>query len=236
MFSPSFAAARPSLRSVYHNLPAGARGKPPSAHGSAPIRPTPGNHCPRSPGTAPSAGPPVTRPTHVCRSARHIAFRPFFTRRTQHRCFGVEPPPLQTHIYASAPHNTFRSFFTRRTRSRLFVPCSPPSPAAQATGLSRVSRRLSCTLRGFRVCRGGVRRGGCCTCRGGVRRGGCCTCRDAPKKQSGARFFGLRAVVTGFTGASGKARRSPRRSCRAGYPGGRHRRTRSRRGTARLPL
>lgn len=94
MFSPSFAAARPSLSSVYHNLPPGARGKPPPAHGSASIRTAPGNHCPRSPGTAPSAGPPVTRPTTICRSARHIAFRPFFTCRTQHRCFGVEPPPI----------------------------------------------------------------------------------------------------------------------------------------------
>lgn len=151
MFSLSFAAARPSLSSVYHNLPAGARGKPPSAHGSAPVRPAPGNHvliraarhgnhCPRSPGTAPFAGPPVTRPTHICRSARHIAFRPFFTRRTRHRRFGAEPPPLQTHISASAPHNTFRSFFTRRTWHRLFVPRAPPSPAAQATGFSRVPR------------------------------------------------------------------------------------------------
>ena len=141
MFSLSFAAARPSLRSVYHNLPAGARGKPPSAHSTARpgnhvlIRATrPGKHRLHSPGTAPFAGPPVTRPTHICRSARHTAFRPFFACRTRHRRFGAEPPPLQTHISASAPHNTFRSFFTRRTRSRLFVPRAPPSPAAHAAG------------------------------------------------------------------------------------------------------
>ncbi len=154
MFSLSFAAARPSLRSVYHNLPAGARGKPPPAHGSAPIRPAPGNHCPRSPGTAPSAGPPVTRLTTICRSARNTAFRPFFTCRTQHRCFWVEPPPLQTHISSSAPHNTFRPFFTRRKRHRLFVLRSPPSPAACA------AEAFVHAAVAFCACRGGVRRGG----------------------------------------------------------------------------
>lgn len=217
MFSLSFAAARPSLRSVYHNLPAGARGKPPPPHGSAPIRPAPGNHCLRSPGTAPSAGPPVTRPTTICRSARHTAFRPFFTCRTQHRCFGAEPPPCK-HIFPPPRHTTLSVRFSRAARGAAFP----------FLALRRPPRRKP---RGFRVCRGGF-----CTCRGGVRRGGFRARRDAPKKQSGARKIGLRAVMTGFTGASGKARRSPRRSCRAGYPGGRHRRTRSRRGTARLPL
>ena len=160
MFSLSFAAARPSLRLVYHNLPAGARGKPPPAHGPAPIRPAPGNHVLiratrpgnhrlHSPGTAPFAGPPVTRPTHICRSARNIAFRPFFTCRTQHRCFGVEPPPLQTHIYASAPHNTFRSFFTRRKRHRLFVLRSPPSPAACAAEAFVHAAGASCAAGAF---------------------------------------------------------------------------------------
>lgn len=156
MFSLSFAAARPSLSSVYHNLPAGARGKPPSAHSATRpgnhvlIRATrPGKHRLHSPGTAPFAGPPVTRPTHICRSARHTAFRPFFACRTRHRRFGVEPPPLQTHISASARHIAFRPFFTRRTRSRLFVPRAPPSPAAQATGFSRAPRGLLHLPRGF---------------------------------------------------------------------------------------
>lgn len=224
MFSPSFAAARPSLRSVYHNLPAGARGKPPPAHGSASIRPAPGNHCPRSPGTAPSAGPPVTRPTTICRSARNIAFRPFFTCRTQHHCSGVEPPPCK-HMFTPSRHTILSVRFSRAARGAAF----------SFFALRRPPRR---TPRGFRVCRGAF------ACAAGIvaRAVGACAagfsrvCRDAPKKQSGARFFGLRVVVTGFTGASGKARRSPRRSCRAGYPGGRHRRTRSRRGTARLPL
>ena len=119
MFSLSFAAARPSLRSVYHNLPAGARGKPPPAQGSAPIRPTPGEHRLHSPGTAPSAGPPVTRPTTICRSARHIAFRPFFTCRTQHRCFGVEPPPCK-HIFTPPRGTSLFVRFSRAARGAAF--------------------------------------------------------------------------------------------------------------------
>lgn len=177
MFSLSFAAARPSLSSVYHNLPVGARGKPPSAHSTARlgnhvlIRATrPGKHRLHSPGTAPSAGPPVTRPTTICRSARHIAFRPFFTCRTQHRCFGVELPLLaNTYLRLRAtqyfpfvfhaPHTEppFRSLLSAvpRGASRGAFAC--------AAGLlhvpwGRAPRGLSRVPRGFRVCRGAFAR------------------------------------------------------------------------------
>ncbi len=175
MFSPSFAAARPSLSSVYHNLPPSARGKPPPAHGSASILPAPGNHCPRSPGTAPSAGPPVTRLTTICRSARNTAFRPFFTRRTQHRCSGVELPPCK-HIFTPPRHTILSVRFSRAAHSITVPgwsrpPCKHMFTPSRHTILSvRFSRGAAFSFfalrrsprrkpRGLRVCRGGVRRG-----------------------------------------------------------------------------
>lgn len=225
MFSLSFAAARPSLRLVYHNLPAGARGKPPPSHSTARpgnhvlIRATrPGKHRLRSPGTAPSAGPPVTRPTTICRSARHIAFRPFFTCRTQHRCFGVEPPPIvNIYLRLRAAHRFSFVFHAPQAapsfRSLLSaVPRGVHRGAfACAAGLlhvpwGRAPRGLARVSRGFRVCRGGVRRGG-------VRRGvfprvprgfrvcsgGFCTCRGGVR----------RGVFPRVPRCTEKAKRSP---------------------------
>ena len=224
MFSLSFAAARPSLSSVYHNLPAGARGKPPSAHSTA----RPGNHVlirAARPGKhrliRPAPHRSRGRPLPVPRIFAAPRGTPLFVRfsRAAHdiAVSGRSRPPCK-HIFPPPRGTTLSVRFSRAARGAAFP----------FLALRRPPRRKP---RGFRVCHVGF-----CTCRGGVRRGGFRVCRDAPKKQSGARKIGLRAVVTGFTGASGKARRSPRRSCRAGYPGGRHRRTRSRRGTARLPL
>ena len=154
MFSLSFAAARPSLSSVYHNLPPGARGKPPPAHGSASIRTAPGNHCPRSPGTAPSAGPPVTRPTTICRSARHIAFRPFFTCRTQHRCSGVEPPQIvNIYLRLRAAHR-FSFVFHAPQAAPSFRSSLSAVPRGASHGSFARAVGFSRAPRGFRVYRG----------------------------------------------------------------------------------
>lgn len=218
MFSLSFAAARPSLSSVYHNLPAGARGKPPSAHSTA----RPGNHVLIRATLPRESLSPFTRHRTVRGAARYPSHA-YLSLRAAHRFSSVfhaphtaspfrggAAPPCK-HIFPPPRHTILSVRFSRAARGAAF----------SFLALRRPPRRKP---RGFRVCRGALPRH--------VFRAR----RDAPKKQSGARKIGLRAVVTGFTGASGKARRSPRRSCRAGYPGGRHRRTRSRRGTARLPL
>ncbi len=124
MFSLSFAAARPSLSSVYHNLPAGARGKPPSAHSTA----RPGNHVLIRATLPRESLSPFTRHRTVRGAARYPSHA-YLSLRAAHRFSSVFHAPHTASPFRGGAAPLANTYF--RLRATQYFPFVFHAPHAE---------------------------------------------------------------------------------------------------------